>query len=163
MRSTLNTVNVHPKMEWFMFLVGRWEGETIVHTLDGRTVPGQIRGEGKIILDGAWIEWNFEQDPNDIVEHTQRGRYLFGWCPARQQYSAIYFDDRGNTLIEYGPESAETEGITFMGETVLSETGDVRFEDKISSNHVKHFRNQVYMTINGVRHLHGVFDCHRVI
>lgn len=153
--------NVHTKMEHFAFLVGHWEGDTVVHTTDGRTVPGRIRGEAKAILNGAWVEWSFEQDPNDAVERTQRGRYLFGWCSAREEYAAIYFDDRGNTLVEYSSDPFGSEAITFIGETTLSETGGVRFEDEISSDHADHFRNRVHMTINGIRHLHGIFECQR--
>lgn len=152
----------HGKMDRFAFLIGRWEGDTVVHTSDGRSIPGKIRGEAKKILDGAWIEWSFEQDPNDIVEHTQRGRYLFGWCPVRQKYAAIYFDDRGNTLIEYSSDPLDSRKTTFIGETVLTETGPVQFEDEISSDHTNHFGNRVHMTINGVRHLHGTFNCQRI-
>ncbi|MEV7652273.1 DUF1579 family protein [Kocuria marina] len=159
--SNLEATSANPEMERLAFLVGHWEGETIVHTMDGRSVPGRIRGQAQKILGGAWIEWSFEQDPNDVVERTQRGRYLFGWCPARGEYAAIYFDDRGNTLVEHSSDAVNSKAITFIGETVLTETGDVRFEDEISSDHADHFRNRVHMTIDGVRHLHGVFECRR--
>lgn len=153
--------NARAKMDRFAFLVGYWEGDTVVHTTDGRSILGKIRGEAKEILDGAWIEWSFEQDPNDIVERVQRGKYLFGWCSARQKYAAIYFDDRGNTLVEYSSDPFDSEKITFVGETTLTETGDVLFEDEISSDHTNHFRNRVHMTIDGIRHLHGTFECER--
>lgn len=158
----LGASKAHPMMKRFAFLVGRWEGDTVVHTADGRSVPGKIRGEAKEILDGAWIEWSFEQDPNDIVERTQKGRYLFGWCSARQSYTAIYFDDRGNTLVEYSSDPHDRDKTTFVGDTILTETGAVQFEDEISSEHNDHFKNRVHMTIDGARHLHGTFDCQRV-
>lgn len=159
----INTEPVAPEMERLAFLIGHWEGETVVHTTDGRTVSGHIRGEAKEILDGSWIEWSFEQDPNEVVERTQRGRYIFGWNAARGEYTAIYFDDRGNTLIEHCTRPLTSEAVTFTGETVLKETGHVLFEDEISSDHKDHFRNRVHMTIDGIRHLHGVFECQRVI
>ncbi|AZZ55691.1 DUF1579 family protein [Rathayibacter iranicus] len=150
------------EMERLAFLIGRWEGETVVHASDGRTVPGRIHGEAIAILDGAWIQWSFEQTPNEVVTRRQRGRYLFGWDPVRQAYSAIYFDDRGNTLIEHTAQPLHPEALTFVGETVLADTGPVLFEDEISSDHDHHFRNRVHMTIDGVRHLHGVFECKRI-
>lgn len=51
--------------------------------------------------------------------------------------------------------------LRFAGTTILPEEGEVFFTDAISSKFDGHFRNEVHMTINGERRLHGLIEAKR--
>ncbi|MGH7745012.1 MAG: DUF1579 family protein [Candidatus Dormibacteria bacterium] len=151
-----------PEMRKLHFLLGDWECETLVYPPGADPAPGRIYGTVKPVLRGAWLEWNFTQEPNTVVEKHQTGRYTFGWNPAVGKFTAIYYDDRGNCLVEETSGADYEDGVLrFAGTTILTEEGEVFFTDAISSKFDGHFRNEVHMTINGERRLHGVIEAKR--
>jgi Protein of unknown function (DUF1579) len=141
-------------------LLGTWRCTSVVLPPGRSPVKGVVHGTLAPVLGGAWYEWNFTQEPNEVVPRPQLGRYSFGWNPATSKFVAIYYDDRGNYLVETTPGSDWDDGhLRFSGTTTIPGEGQVHFTDDITSRGPGHFRNEVSITVDGVTRLHGTLDC----
>jgi hypothetical protein len=143
-------------------LLGAWRCTSVVLPPGRPPVEGVVHGTIAPVLGGAWYQWNFTQEPNGVVSRPQLGRYTFGWNPATSKFVAIYYDDRGNYLVETTPGADWEDGhLRFRGTTTLVGEGEVHFTDDITSHGPGHFRNEVSITVGGETRLHGTMECVR--
>lgn len=135
---------------------------------EDRPVQGVFRGELKPILGGTWYEWDYSQDPTELHPQGQQCRYTFGYSPPMERFVAIYFDDRGNHLVEYTSSADWEDGhLRFTGTTVLKGEGhhgegEVEFLDDFTSEGPGHLHNRVSITAHGETWLHATLDFRHV-
>jgi len=149
-----------PEMRALDLLLGTWRCDSVVHRPGRRPSEVILRGTLAPVLGGAWYQWNFTQEPNDVVQPPMSGRYTFGWNAATSRYVAIYYDDRGNYMLQTTSTSGWVDGhLRFHGMTTLVDEGEVQFTDDITSRGPGHFRNEVTITSHGETRLHATLDC----
>jgi|GEM_PF-6923856 len=153
------------EMEPLAFLLGKWEGSTIVYPASGLGEPerGDIHGEVRAALGGAWFEWEYFHRPNEAESLVRHARYSFGYSPGLNTLMAVYADDRGNAFTEYasGPDWVDGH-LAFHGVMALPGKGSVGFIDDFTRPSAGRFVNTVTMSIDGEWHLHGKMDVKRV-
>jgi uncharacterized protein DUF1579 len=149
-----------PEMRALDLLLGTWRCDSVVYPPGRGPSEVVLRGILAPVLGGAWYQWNFTQEPNDVVEPPMSGRYTFGWNPAISRYVAIYYDDRGNYLLQTTSTPGWVDGhLRFYGTTTLAGEGEVQFMDDITSRRPGHFRNEVTITSRGKTRLHAILNC----
>ncbi|MET7900513.1 DUF1579 family protein [Streptomyces sp. NPDC005355] len=159
-RVTSSSSTAAPEMRALDVLLGNWRCDSVVYPSGRGPDEVVLRGTLAPVLGGAWYQWNFTQDPNDIVQPPMSGRYTFGWNPATAKYVAIYYDDRGNYLLQTTPTPEWVDGhLRFQGTTTLVDEGEVQFTDDITSRGPGHFRNEVTITSHGETRLHATLEC----
>ncbi|MFD5185893.1 MULTISPECIES: DUF1579 family protein [Streptomyces] len=149
--------------------LGNWHCVSTVYPRgrEDRPVEGVFRGELKPILNGTWYEWDYSQGPTELHPKGQQCRYSFGYSPPMECFVAIYFDDRGNHLVEYTPSADWEDGhLRFTGTTALKGEGhgegEVEFLDDFTSEGPGHLHNRVSITAHGETWLHATLDFRRV-
>ncbi len=161
----MNETAERPEMQALAFLLGEWQGTTMVYAKDGSgsAQEGRIRGAIRPVLSGAWYEWNYVHQP-DITSPLERtARYSFGWNEGAKSLIAIYVDDRGNAMLEHAVGGGWSDGqLAFQGVMHMPGMGAVGFADVFTADGAGRFRNTVTMTVGDKSHLHGIMDCWRL-
>ena len=152
------------RMEQLQPFLGHWECKSTVYVEEANTISqfdGLFVGTLSPILGGTWYEWDYTQTPNDLHPSGQRCRYVFGWNAGLDVFTAIYFDDRGNHLVEHTPTCQWDDGhLRFVGDTVLPGYGNVTFLDDFTTDGPGHLRNTVWITSGSSTKLHAVLEFH---
>jgi len=153
-----------PEMEPLNFLLGGWSGSTIVYPDNGvgPGMVGEIVGEIRPSLDGAFYEWHYTHRPSLQESLIRRARYSFGYSGGHDRLIALYADDHGNAFTEIaGARNWINERLAFAGDMSMRGRGDVSFVDEFTRISANEFKNTVTMTIAGRSHLHGVLEVRR--
>ncbi|MFE5406273.1 hypothetical protein ACFQ9Z_34025 [Streptomyces sp. NPDC056580] len=141
--------------------LGDWECVSTVYPpgREDRPVTGVFRGRLSPILRGTWYEWDYSQEPNELHPNGQECRYTFGWSPALERFVAIYFDDRGNHVVETTPSADWEDGhLRFTGNIVLLDEGEVEMVDDFTSEGPGHLHDRVTLAAHGETKLHATLD-----
>ena len=121
-----------PEMAQLDFMIGRW---SCVNTV---SVPGQEPTSNTLIttirpiLDGAYIEWDSVQQVRPGATIQLKARWVAGWHAPTAQFTAFYYDNRGN----HGEESSPgTQGghIAFTGSILTGSATPSTIRDDFTS------------------------------